>query len=95
MKQPHHVRFELPNGQGVVLAASCALCEAPVDGGIVCPVCDRVLCAEPCYGVHLIARDAADADADEVLAKIAARTTIEMPTPARQRWRRRQREDRK
>jgi len=54
------VRLELPDGHGVVLGAVCTLCAAPVDNGAMCKICDRVFCAEPCYGVHLVARDSAD-----------------------------------
>jgi len=87
--QPFRVRHVLPDGHGVVLGEVCALCEETLDGGIVCEVCDRVFCAEPCYGVHLIARDAADADADEVFAAQAAKAQVEPAT--RKRWHRRER----
>lgn len=67
--QPYHTRLELPDGHGVVLAASCALCDAPMEHSILCPVCHRVFCTEGCFDAHLIARDEADENADAVLAK--------------------------
>ncbi len=86
--QPHRVRYELPDGHGVVLAEVCALCEETLDGGTVCPVCDRVFCAESCYGVHLIARDAADVEADEVLAAQALEHERKAIVSRRRHWRR-------
>jgi hypothetical protein len=62
-QQPHRVRFELPNGGGVVLEIVCALCrETPSTDTICCPICDRVFCAEACFEVHLNARDALDSN---------------------------------
>jgi hypothetical protein len=56
--------LELPDGKGIVLGVSCALCEKPLESGIVCPVCLRYFCADGCFGVHLVARDGADEDTD-------------------------------
>lgn len=82
LKHPHAVRYELPNGGGVLLEPVCALCGDPMRsvadlmtitdqrlrphdwhrGGIKCSVCDRSFCADPCYSVHLSARDRFDSD---------------------------------
>lgn len=59
-KQPQRVRYELPGG-GVVLENVCAMCREGADG-IICPICNRLFCAEVCFGVHLVARDEHDSD---------------------------------
>jgi hypothetical protein len=69
-RQPYHTRLELPDGHGVVLDPSCALCGEPMELSILCPVCHRAFCAHGCFGVHLIASDEADENADAVLAKL-------------------------
>jgi hypothetical protein len=72
MADPRHIRWELPDGGGVVLSTICAFCEEPPDScTVVCPICQRTLCAEPCFHAHLVARDAADADADPLLLEAA------------------------
>jgi hypothetical protein len=66
------VRFELANGGGVILENVCALCRDPMADGadLPCPICRRSFCIETCFGVHLRARDALDADyAVEVFMK--------------------------
>jgi hypothetical protein len=55
--QPHRLRLELPGG-GVVLEPVCALCEDVTSASVTCPICDRMFCLEPCFEVHLHARDA-------------------------------------
>ena len=54
--------LELANGGGVwARNGLCALCrEEHDDTSFTCPICRRSFCAEPCFDVHLIARDALD-----------------------------------
>jgi len=61
LKQPTRVRLELPDGGGVIIEDVCALCHESVDS-IRCPICQRLFCAELCYGVHLNARDEFDTE---------------------------------
>ena len=74
------IRWELPDGAGVVLEELCALCDTPIvpgAPGTICPVCERVFCVEPCFGVHLIARD--ERDPIEALAEIYAPEALGRP----------------
>ena len=54
-------KYELPDGNGVVLAISCALCDAresPLQHMTRCPRCERTFCtSNACYMVHLRAVD--------------------------------------
>ena len=53
---------ELPDGHGVLLKPVCGLCEEPLtENPTVCTFCQRSFCPD-CFAVHLIARDALDAD---------------------------------
>ena len=76
-KQPHRVRLQLPDSNGVVLESVCALCHDGIDG-IVCPICSRMFCTEPCFGVHLNARDAIETVAIDVfLASSSGQKLVE------------------
>jgi hypothetical protein len=36
----------------------CALCKDTLTDSVTCPICARMLCLDPCFEVHLHARDA-------------------------------------
>lgn len=60
IKQPYGIKYQLPDGSGVVLEPCCVTCDAMDDNisSSVCPVCRCLYCTTTCYGPHVAACEA-------------------------------------